>query len=247
MIHPAYMIGSFLAGFASFFAPCCLPLLPSYLTAITGFTFKDLYGLTFPAMRWRIFLASLFFSFGFWLVFILLGATGSLAGQLLEQYLPILVRGSGLLLVVMGLIQLGILSLPSLEFDYAWNVQKRLTKLGYTTAVVTGVAAAVSWIPCVGPLLSPILLLAAVETTVWQGIFLLSIYTAGLMVPFLAMSLCFPWFLRSYQQHTKLFVAVSKIAGLVMIGFGSILLADQYQLFIALFSQQSEWLREKIF
>lgn len=223
------IIASFLAGLLSFLAPCLLPLFPTFLSVITGFTFAQLYGLDFAKIRPRIFLSTLFFVCGFSLVYTILGATGSIIGQILDQYLTYLLRVSGAILIGLGLLQIGVIKINALEFDYAWKVQRQLAKLGYLTAVVAGIAAALSWIPCVGPLLSPILLLAAESKTVGVGALLLFIYSLGLTTPFILGGLFFP-FVYKFLQEQRLFLhRLSQFAGILLIVFGIILLAGQYQ------------------
>ncbi len=235
MITSGNLIGAFLAGLTSFFAPCLLPLFPSYFSAVSGFTFAQLYGLDFGKIRLRVFVSSLFFSAGFAIVFTALGATGSLVGQLLEKYLPYLLRLSGIFLILLGLVQLGIIKIPSFEFDYAWKMQKKMAGLGFLTSLVTGIAAALSWIPCIGPLLSPILLLSAESETVFSGSLLLFIFSLGLTVPFLAGGLFFPAVVNLLQGHRQLFHRISQLAGIFIIILGILLLADKYQLLIKLF------------
>lgn len=230
MISPDQIIASFFAGLISFFAPCCLPLFPSYFSVISGFTFADLYGLDFGKIRLRVFVSSLFFIAGFSLVFTILGVTSSIVGQLLDTYLPVLLRLSGLFLVGLGLVQLGVVKVSTFQFDFAWNIQRRLTRLGHVTALATGVAAALSWIPCIGPLLTPILLLSARTETAFQGGFLLFIYSAGLTLPFLAAGLFFPSVVRKLEDNRQLFHRLSQASGIFLILFGFILLFDKYQL-----------------
>lgn len=223
------IIASFLAGLLSFLAPCLLPLFPTFLSVTTGFTFAQLYGLEFAKIRPRVFLSTIFFVLGFSLVYTLLGATGSIIGQIIGQYLPYLLRISGVILVGLGLLQTGVIKVNALEFDFAWNIQRRLTKLGYMTALVSGIAAALCWIPCVGPLLSPILLLAAESKTVGIGVLLLFIYSLGLTTPFILGGLFFPVVYRLIGEYRLFLHRLSQIAGVILIIFGIILLAGQYQ------------------
>jgi cytochrome c-type biogenesis protein len=231
------ILAAFIAGLLSFLAPCLLPLLPSYFSVITGFTFVDLYGLNFEKIRGRVFISTLFFTVGFAAVYTILGATGSIVGALLDKYLPILLRASGIFLIILGLIQAGFLKPFSLEFDFAWRVQKRLTHLGFITAGVTGVAAALCWIPCISPLLTPILILSAKSETVFYGAFLLFVYSLGLTLPFLAGGLFFPTVVKTLQEHRGFFHQLSRIAGIFLIVFGAILILDKYRLLVEEFNK----------
>jgi cytochrome c-type biogenesis protein len=132
-------------------------------------------------------------------------------------------------LIFLGLVQIGAIKFNLLEFDYAWKVQKRLSHLGFITAFVTGIAAALSWIPCIGPLLSPILLLAANSQTAVKGSFLLFIYGLGLTVPFILGGLFFPSVVHALRNHRIMFHRISQIAGLFLVLFGVVLLLDKYQ------------------
>lgn len=224
------IIASFVAGLLSFLAPCLLPLIPTFFSVITGFTFAQLYGLEFSKIRPRVFFSTLFFICGFTLVYTMLGATGSIVGQIMRGYLPYLLRLSGIVLIGLGLLQTGVIKINALEFDFAWKVQHKLAKLGYLTSFVAGFAAALSWIPCVGPLLSPILLLAAQSPTALQGAILLLIYSLGLTTPFLFSSLFFPVVYKFLQDRRVFLHRLSQFAGFILIFFGIILLLGIYQL-----------------
>lgn len=227
----------YIAGIISFFAPCCLPLLPSYFSAITGFTLKDMYGLNFSKLRRRFFVSSLFFTLGFAIVYSLFGAATSIIGQFIQANLPILLKISGALFIIFGLIQLGVIKIRSIMFDYAWNVQRRLTGLGFITSTSTGVVSALVWIPCIGGILGAILLLAGQADSVAQGVFMLFIYALGIGTPFIIISLFFPQTMGFLQKHRSQLHIFSTIAGLIMIIFGIILILDRYQEYIALFEK----------
>lgn len=237
MITQSQLITSFIAGLLSFFAPCVIPLFPSYFSVITGFTFSQLYGLSFSKIRIRVFISSLWFIGGFTIVYAILGATSSLIGQVLSDYLPILLRVSGVLLVGFGLMQTGIIKTESLTFDFAWKIQKRLAHLGYLTAFITGVASALSWIPCIGPFLGSILLLAAQTTQVGEGVLLLFTFALGLTLPFLLGGLFFPFIARNLQEHRKALHFLSVISGIILILFGLVLILGYYQVFLTKYTQ----------
>lgn len=226
------IIVAFIAGLTGFFSPCLLPLLPSYFSVITGFTFKDLYGLNFEKIRGRVFLSSIFFVFGFALVYSLFGATGTLIGKFLHDQLKILLRLSGIFLIFLGLVQLGIINFDIFRFDYAWRVQKRLAKLGFLTAFVSGITLALIWIPCVGGMLAPILLLAAKSETAKKGPLLLFVFSLGLGTPFLLLGLLFPTIFGFLSHYRRLFRIVSLSAGALLILFGVILVLNWYQPFL---------------
>lgn len=230
------LFAAFFAGLLSFFAPCLLPLYPAYFSVITGFTFTQMYGLTPEHVRRRIFFSSLFFAAGFTVIFVFLGATGALIVQMLERFLPIVLRFGGLVLIFLGLVQTGILHIPSLTVDYAWNIQRRMKNLGQITAFVTGSVAALAWIPCIGPLLGSILLLSAQSNSIIQGSILLFIYSLGLTLPFILSGLYFPTVLDAYQNHRQMLHRVSVAAGIFLVAFGFLLLMGQYRIYTGWFS-----------
>jgi len=223
---------AYFSGLASFLSPCLIPLLPSYFSIITGFTLKDLYGLKFKDMRVRFFLSTLFFISGFSIVYSLLGATGTLIGQFLSHYTNILIRLSGFFLILLGLVQVGVLKFKSLEFDYAWNVQRKLSKLGYFSAFVTGIAMALIWIPCVGQFLTGMLILASRQKTALEGLSLLFTFSLGLGTPFVILSLFFPWIFPQLQAHRTFVQRLNLFAGILLIAFGLILIANQYGFYL---------------
>lgn len=229
------VISSYTAGLIAFFSPCLLPLLPSYFSIITGFTFKDLYGLNFEKLRGRVFLSSLFFVLGFSLIFTLLGLTSTLIGTILLKQLPFLVQISGVVLIILGLIQVGVIKFEGLQFDYAWNVQKKLARFGYVTAFVTGMTYALIWIPCVGAVLGAILLFAAQASNTNQGALLLFSFAMGLGTPFVLLGLFFPVLFKLIQEHRTLLHRISVFGGVILLCFGSVLLLNLYPLLIQLF------------
>lgn len=223
------LITAYFAGVTSFFAPCLLPLLPSYFSIITGFTFKDLYGLNFEKIRSRVFFSAVFFVAGFAVLFTLLGAAGYAIGTVIYTYEPVILRISGGILVFLGLLQIGVIHFEGLQYDYAWNVQRRLTRLGYVSAFLSGITIAIVWIPCTGSTLGAILLLAAQTTSVSQGSLLLFIYALGLGTPFLVLGLFFPAVFRVLKERRGLLHSLSLVAGFVMIIFGIVLVLGQYK------------------
>lgn len=229
-------ITAYIAGVTAFFSPCLLPLLPSYFSILTGYTFKDLYGLNFDKIRVRVFLSSLCFVVGFALIFSLMGLTSSLIGKLLITNLYGFIRLGGVILILFGLIQIGVINFESLQFDYAWNVQRRLAHLGYITAFITGMTFALIWIPCIGPILGSILIIASKQETAIYGANLLIFFAAGLGTPFLLLGLFFPTVFSKMREQRRIFHFLSRAAGVIMIIFGIVLLLNQYAVFLGIFS-----------
>ena len=209
--------------------------MPSYLSIISGYTFAELYGLEFSLIRGRVFRSSLFFGLGFAFVFTLLGATGSIVGQFVNNQMAVLLKFSGVVMIFLGLVQLKIIKMPSWEFDYAWAVQRKLIKLGYLSAAVIGSASALCWIPCVGPILAGVLLLAGNSDSVLKGMSYLFVYSLGIMFPFLLASLFFPKFFDKYRENRQVLKYFSLVSGLIIIAFGLVLLVDKYRYFIEMY------------
>lgn len=226
------LLSSYLAGLLSFLAPCLLPLLPSYFSALSGVTFQELYGLSDKSIRMRVIGNSFLFVAGFSLVYTLLGATGSTIGIFLRDQLNLLLRIGGIVMIFFGLSQLGIVHANFMKFDYAWNIQKKLTHLGFFSSFATGVVAAISWIPCISATLTPILLLASSKTTVWEGSFLLFIFSLGLGTPFIIAGFLFPSIYPKLQNHRRFFHIISMIAAGIAVAFGILLLSERYRDFV---------------
>src|SRR3989338_4330866 len=136
------------------------------------------------------------------------------------------------MMVILVLMQLGRIKIPSLEFDYAWVVQQRLAKLVSLSATVAGLASALCWIPCLGPLLASVLLLSSNSKTVFEGMSLLFVYSLGVSFPFLLGGLFFHRVFDFIRNHRSLLHRISQLAGLVLIAFGAVLIMGKYSLFL---------------
>lgn len=239
------LVTAYIGGLVAFFSPCLIPLLPSYFSIITGYTFKDLYGLNFNRLRARIFLSSVFFVVGFSIVFSVMGMSSSLIGAFLLTYNTLFARIGGALLILLGLMQLGVFHFEFLQFDYAWNVQRKLARLGYITAFITGVTFAFIWIPCIGAVLGAILLIASTSQSGMDGFLLLMSFSLGIGTPFLLLGLFFPTVFAFFQTKKKLFHYLSIIAGIIMVCFGIILLFGYYSFFFQLVAELTAALYRK--
>ncbi|GBE06584.1 thiol:disulfide interchange protein DsbD precursor [bacterium BMS3Abin10] len=216
---------AFFAGVLSFLSPCVLPLLPSYVSYITGVSFEDLTG---NADRVRVrFLTltnSLVFILGFSFVFTLLGASSSAVGGLFFQYQDYLRIIGGVLIIIFGLFVAGFLKLDFLMRDKKVHLQFK--PAGYIGTFAVGMTFGVGWTPCIGPILGSILMYAGSAGSVTYGAKLLSVYSLGLGIPFLLSSLALNTFLshsRKLQRHMRVIMVIS---GLLLIVFGILLLTD---------------------
>ncbi|MBI3333217.1 MAG: cytochrome c biogenesis protein CcdA [Candidatus Omnitrophica bacterium] len=213
------------AGLASFLSPCVLPLIPGYISFISGISLNDLQaGPDATALR-RAFLSSLWFVLGFSLVFILLGASATALGQLFLQRLILLKRAAGVVIILFGLHLIGILRIPFLQYEKKLEVKQRpLTAVG---AFLVGAAFAFGWTPCIGPILAGILALASTQQTLGQGMLLLSVYSLGLGIPFLATSLGVQAFFGFFSRFRRYLRGVEVASGLLLLAVGILILTDR--------------------
>lgn len=226
-------IAAFLAGLVSFLSPCVLPLVPGYVSLISGVGVEELKSQETNVLR-KVMLNSIAFIIGFSIVFVTLGALSTALGQLAIQYKSTIARVAGVIIIVFGLHLTGIFRINALYAD------KRLhaVKGGNTPwgAFVIGFAFAFGWTPCVGPILSGILVLAAAQNSVNKGILLLTIYSLGLAVPFLLTALGIERFMKFYSGFRKHMHAVEIASGALLIALGLLLLVGRFTLLSHYFS-----------
>lgn len=197
---------AFVAGLFSFLSPCVLPLIPPYLCFLGGVTFEELQNDAVPhsAAGRRVFIAALAFVLGFATVFVALGVTASIVGQVLVDNLAILTPIAGGIVILLGLHFLGVFRIRILNRDIRFQSARR--PAGIAGAYAVGLAFAFGWTPCVGPVLAAILFLAAGDTSQGRGAALLAVYSAGIGLPFLAASLAvrpFLVFLERFRRHLR--------------------------------------------
>ena len=213
-------VAAFLAGTVSFLSPCVLPLVPGYISLISGATLEELQESTIERKRLMrmVMTNSVAFIIGFSIVFILLGAVATKLGQLTRSYHSILTVVAGAVIVIFGLHLTGLLKIRFLYADKRMHSLKSDPNLWGSFLV--GFAFAFGWTPCIGPILSAILTLAASEDSVSKGIILLAVYSAGLALPFLLTSLGIERFLRFYANFRRHLRKVEVISGVLLIGLG---------------------------
>jgi cytochrome c-type biogenesis protein len=221
------LIAAFVAGFLSFISPCVLPLIPGYVSFVSGVSLEEMRaGATAPAAsRRRVLISSIFFVIGFSIVFILLGATATVVGKFLLTRLPILEKVAGTLLIILGLHMMGVFRIPFLESDTRVHVNRK--PAGPIGALFVGLAFAFGWTPCIGPILTPIMTLAATRDTVWEGVRLLTVYSMGLGVPFLLTAVAINHFLAASARIRRHYRAIELISGALIIGVGLLLYTGQ--------------------
>ena len=233
---------AFISGIVSFFAPCVLPLLPAYVAYVTGVSaqeLKEIKGgledvIAVPAgrqgkYRKQIFLSSVFYILGFSIIFVVLGTAAAGVGQILRQYDDAIRIVGGAIILVLGLNFAGFLPLPFLSQELRLKPPTWTASLGYGRAFFIGIVFATAWTPCVGAVLGAILSLAAVSKSAVTGASLLFVYSLGISVPFLIVSLTLaqaPVYLKIITRHI---VFISRAAGLLLALLGFLLLTDTYR------------------
>jgi cytochrome c-type biogenesis protein len=223
------LLTALLAGLVSFLSPCVLPLIPGYISFISGLSLQELRTpeAASQATR-RAFLSSVWFVLGFSVVFVALGASATVLGSLLLPRLGALRIVAGAIIIIFGLHLTGIFRIPFLQYEKKVEVRQRpLTAVG---AFLVGAAFAFGWTPCIGPILAGILALASTQETIGQGMLLLAAYSLGLGVPFLAASLGVQAFLRFFGRFKGYLRAVEIASGLLLIGVGVLIMADRLTL-----------------
>jgi cytochrome c-type biogenesis protein len=213
------------SGLLSFFSGCVLPLIPVYFTFITGYSLDQLTEAPTSAIRRKVMVSTLAFVLGFSTVFVLLGASASFMGNLIVGYKDAIRIVGGVLILVMGLHLTGLIRIKWLEFEKRIHVQQKPLHLFGTFLV--GMAFGAGWSPCIGPALGSILLIAANTETVWQGIGLLSVYSFGLAIPFLILSVFIHLVLAFIKRANKLIRYVNVAAGVLLMIMGALLLTNK--------------------
>lgn len=218
-LSPTSLGIAFAAGLLSFLSPCTLPLIPAYMSYISGMSFQDIKADPKTASR-RTMIGSLAFVAGFATVFTLLGATATALGGLLIQYMPYLMKGAGVIVAVMGLHIMGLLQISLLYRQKRLDMSEVKSRSRLFKAFLTGLAFAFGWTPCIGPILAAILGMAAMGDTVWQGIALLLAYSAGLGVPFIAAAFGANRFAQFFNKYKRYIGVGEKVTGglLVLVG-----------------------------
>jgi cytochrome c-type biogenesis protein len=209
---------AFGAGFLSFISPCCLPLYPSFLSYITGITVDEVKKGKAVFQRQAL-LHTLFFIIGFSIVFVALGLSTSWLGSLFETRKDLIRQLGGILLVVIGLVMLQVFRMDWMM--RTWKVDLKSRPIGYTGSILVGITYAAGWTPCVGPILSGIIVLGV--TNPGQALTYTLAYTAGFAIPFFVMT----FFISKIGAITKYSDRLMKLGGAVMILFGILLYTDK--------------------
>jgi cytochrome c-type biogenesis protein len=244
MAENVTLLAAFGAGILSFISPCVLPLIPGYLSYISGLSLDEMRGtpaattsggavggaalaVAAPAViRRQVVLASLAFILGFTIVFVALGASASAIGQYVMARLGILGKIAGAVVILFGLHTMGVLRIEWLYQEK--RVQSKQRPEGFLGAALVGMAFAFGWTPCLGPILAGILAVAATQDTVGQGVQLLSAYSIGLGVPFFAAALAINRFFAAFARIRRHYHKIEIVSGALLVVIGVLIFTDRF-------------------
>jgi len=237
MAESVSLFGAFLFGLISFVSPCILPLIPAYISYISGVSIeqlKDDSGLS----GWKRFLVlvnAFAFVLGFSVVFVLLGATATFIGSFLTAKASIIMKIGGIIIVIFGLHMTGVIRIPFLYYEKKLTVNTKVAS--FFSIMLMGAAFAFGWTPCVGPILATILAYAATQQSVVKGIVLLSSYSLGLAIPFLLTAVAVSAFFRIFAKLKKAFRAIEIVGGILLILTGVLVFLGSLRILAGFFMQ----------
>lgn len=229
------ILTAFFFGLLSFISPCVLPIIPGYISFISGHTLDDLKGDNKSAAR-SVMLNSLVFIAGFTVIFVLMGAAATSIGQVLNDNLNLISKIAGFIIIIFGLHMIGIFKIGFLNYEKRFHLQEK--KLGILGSFAVGAAFAFGWTPCIGPVLAGILAIASQQETVMQGIILLFVYSLGLGIPFFLTAVSINKFFTLFNRIKKHFHTIEVVGGVMLVAVG-ILMMTNYLTIIA--SYLSRW------
>ena len=231
---------AFSAGLLSFLSPCVLPLIPSYVTFITGLSLDDVQN----ARRTALIHGTLFV-LGFTLIFLAMGAGATMLGQALLRHRDWISRVGGVIIIIFGLYLLGVLNIGFMSRERRFHVADK--PVGYLGTVVVGIAFGAGWTPCLGPILGSILVYTSSQADLGRGMWLLLAYSLGLAVPFLLSAVAIERFSAFFQRMRKQMVWVSRVSGAVLIVIGVLLVTNYFTILASwLTTITPEFLLERI-
>ncbi|MGB8658506.1 MAG: cytochrome c biogenesis protein CcdA [Candidatus Zixiibacteriota bacterium] len=230
------LLAAFTAGLISFISPCVLPLIPGYLSFISGVSVEEMKGgeKKSEALK-KVSLSTLLFVLGFSVVFTALGASATFVGEFLLSKLALFSKIAGAVIVILGLHIMGVFKIPFLNYEKRFHARSK--PLGPLGSFVVGVAFAFGWTPCIGPILGGILLMASNQGTVGKGIVLLLSYSLGLGIPFFVTAVSFNTFLGVFGWVKKHFRTIEIISGLLLVVIGVLIFFGSFGYISALFNQ----------
>ncbi len=237
--EPLSITLAFAAGMVSFVSPCVLPIVPSYISFITGLSFDQLTGKEGTIRKQEVTKTTvtnaLAFIVGFSALFIGFGASASFIGEFLLTYQEAIRRVGGVIIILFGLFIAGWIKLPLLNREFRLPASRRTSTLAGTALIGVGFAA--GWTPCVGPILGSILFFAGSEGNVMKGIELLSFYSLGLAVPFFLSAVMFNSFLGRFSQISRWIPVITKVSGGVLVVMGVLVFVNAFSILSSFLTQ----------
>lgn len=218
---------AFAAGILSFLSPCVLPLIPAYFSFITGLSLDELTEDN-RTIRHKVVLSTLAYVAGFSTIFILFGASASFLGGLAAEYSWVIRYLGGGIILVFGLHLLGIINIKGFQFEKRFHLKEKPLHLAGT--FVIGMAFGAGWSPCIGPMLGSILIVAGSQDTILKGVWLLAVYSSGLALPFILISLFINSMLPIMKKASRIMGILNKAAGTLLIIIGLLLIFDKFRL-----------------
>ncbi|RCK77615.1 MAG: Cytochrome c-type biogenesis protein CcdA [Ignavibacteriae bacterium] len=215
---------AFLFGILSFISPCVLPIIPGYLSFISGLSLEQMQKGDRKENLKKVLYNSIFFVLGFSVIFTLLGASATIIGQFLLSNLAIAGKIAGIFIVLLGIHLTGLIKLNFLNYEKRIHTQKK--SFGIFGSFLVGLAFAFGWTPCIGPILAGILAIASQQETVYQGILLLSVYSLGLGIPFLITAVSLNAFFTLFDKVKRYFRIVEIVSGVLLIAVGILMVTD---------------------
>jgi cytochrome c-type biogenesis protein len=237
---------AFAAGIFSFLSPCVLPLIPSYLSFVSGVSLEEMRGdQALSRVRWRVVLNSIAFIAGFSLVFVSLGASAGFLSSLFLGYRNLIRTLGGLLILLVGLYLMGLFKIPALERYLQFNLKDK--PAGYLGSVLVGITFAVAWTPCVGPILGAILALAGSAAEIGRGTLLLATYAAGLALPFFLSAIAINSFFQ-FSQAFRRYIQGFHVAGGILLVIAGVLLLTDYMTLLNVYVLRftPDWLLQRL-
>lgn len=222
------LLMAFTAGLLSFLSPCVLPLVPSYVTFITGLSLDDVQQ---ASARRTALLHGLVFTAGFSIVFVMLGALASTLGQTLFANKAWISQLGGVIILLFGLYLLGVLRLGFMAQDKRLHLADK--PVGYMGTMVVGIAFGAGWTPCIGPILGSILTLASAQSSLQRGVVLLVMYSLGLAVPFILSAVAVDRFMAFFQRVKRQMIWFQRTAGAVMVAIAVLMITNRFTVLAA--------------
>ncbi len=234
------ILTAFLFGLLSFISPCVLPIIPGYISFISGHTLDDIKGDKSAARA--VMLNSLVFIAGFTMIFVLMGAAATSIGQLLNDNLNLISKIAGGIIIIFGLHMIGIFKIGFLNYEKRFHLQDK--KLGILGSFAVGAAFAFGWTPCIGPVLAGILAIASQQETVMQGIILLFVYSLGLGIPFFLTAVSINKFFTLFNRIKKHFHTIEVVGGVMLVAVGILMMTNYLTIIASVLSKWFPFLNE---